>query len=233
MPRRVDHEERRDQIVQAVWRLTERGGLGAATFREVAAEAGVSVRLVQYYFGSKAELLAEANRRALDLMAGRILGRFASFGDSALPRDVVAGVLREFLPTDEQSRRAMVLYYAFYTAQMTDPAVRGVGGVPRRLVTLIAAQIRRAQADGAAHADLDPELEGTLLTAVVAALASGVLAGYSTLAESSAALDYAIDRMFRPGPASGRGTMPGGAIGGDRAGPDARRGRGSGPARRR
>ena len=51
MPRRVDHEARRRQITDAVVRLTVKGGLPAATFREVAAEAGVSVRLVQYYFG--------------------------------------------------------------------------------------------------------------------------------------------------------------------------------------
>ena len=198
MPRRVDHEERRDQIVQAVWRLTERGGLGAATFREVAAEAGVSVRLVQYYFGTKAALLAEANRRALGLMAGRILDRLGAFGEDAAPRDVVAGVLREFLPTDERSRRAMVLYYAFYTAQMSDPSLRGVGRVPEALVTLLADQIRRAEATGTVAAGVHPELEATLLIAVVAGLSSGVLAGYSSLDESAAALDYAVDRIFRP-----------------------------------
>jgi AcrR family transcriptional regulator len=198
MPRRVDHEERRDQIVQAVWRLTERGGLGAATFREVAAEAGVSVRLVQYYFGTKAALLAEANRRALGLMAGRILDRLGAIGEDAAPRDVVAGVLREFLPTDERSRRAMVLYYAFYTAQMSDPSLRGVGRVPEALVTLLADQIRRAEATDTVAAGVHPELEATLLIAVVAGLSSGVLAGYSSLDESAAALDYAVDRIFRP-----------------------------------
>src|SRR5437870_1208569 len=57
MPKRVDHEERRREIVEAVIRITLKGGLTAATVREVAAEAGVSVRLVQYYFGSKDALL--------------------------------------------------------------------------------------------------------------------------------------------------------------------------------
>ena len=41
MPKRVDHEERRREIVEAVIRITLKGGLTAATVREVAAEAGV------------------------------------------------------------------------------------------------------------------------------------------------------------------------------------------------
>ena len=75
MPKRVDHDERRRQIVRALWRIAERGGLGAVSFREVAAEAGVSVRLVQYYFGTKADLLREANRQALQTMGARIARR--------------------------------------------------------------------------------------------------------------------------------------------------------------
>jgi DNA-binding transcriptional regulator YbjK len=47
----VDHDVRKRQITDAVVRITVKGGLASATFREVAAEAGVSVRLVQYYFG--------------------------------------------------------------------------------------------------------------------------------------------------------------------------------------
>ena len=62
MPKRVDHAERRRQIVEAVCRITVKGGLASATFREVAAEAGVSVRLVQYYFGTKDELMLSTQR---------------------------------------------------------------------------------------------------------------------------------------------------------------------------
>jgi TetR/AcrR family transcriptional repressor of bet genes len=203
MPKRVDHDERRRQIVEALWRLTVRGGLGAASFREVAAEAGVSVRLVQYYFGTKADLLREANRQALETMSARILERLAALGKDASPRQVVATVVTEFLPSDEQNRQAMLLYYAFYTAQMTDPSLHGVGSVPRGLIDLIAGQIRRAQAAGTARPDIDPELEGAVLTAVVPSVASGVLAGYATAEEAATVLDYAIDRIF--GPATGTG----------------------------
>jgi AcrR family transcriptional regulator len=49
VPRRVDHEQRRRQITDALLRIAGTRGLQAVTMREVAAEAGVSLRLVQYY----------------------------------------------------------------------------------------------------------------------------------------------------------------------------------------
>lgn len=200
MPKRVDHDERRRQIVQALWRITERGGLGAVSFREVAAEAGVSVRLVQYYFGTKAELLREANRQALQTMGARIAQRVLAAMDGApSPHTVVATIAREFLPSDDESRRAILLYYAFYTAQMTDPTLRGVGEVPRGFIDLVADQIRRAQNDDTVPRNVHPELEAALLLAVIPAAASGVLTGYATLDEATALVDYAVDRIFGTG----------------------------------
>ncbi len=57
MPRVVDHEERRRQIATAVSDIAATRGLSDVSFREVAAQAGVSVSLVQHYFGDKANLL--------------------------------------------------------------------------------------------------------------------------------------------------------------------------------
>ena len=75
MPKRVDHEERRRQIADALLRTAATRGLHAAGMREVAAEAGVSLRLVQYYFGTKEELLLYATQQLA-----------AQFGERALTR---------------------------------------------------------------------------------------------------------------------------------------------------
>src|SRR4051812_1901466 len=72
MPKRGDHRQRRRQITDAVVTITLKGGLTAATFREVAAEAGVSVRLVQYYFGSKDELLLATQRHVAERSIERL-----------------------------------------------------------------------------------------------------------------------------------------------------------------
>ena len=60
MPRRVDHDQRRRQIGEALLRIANTRGLQHASMREVALEAQVSLRLVQYYFHTKDELLLAA-----------------------------------------------------------------------------------------------------------------------------------------------------------------------------
>ena len=104
----------------------------------------------------------------------------------------------EAAATDRESRRAMLLYYAFYTAQMTDHSLRGAGEVPQGFIDLVSDQIRRAQAEGTAAAGLHPELEAAVLLAVVPGAASGVLTGYGTLEEATLLVDYAVDRIFGP-----------------------------------
>jgi TetR/AcrR family transcriptional repressor of bet genes len=198
MPRRVDHDERRREIIDALCRITVRGGLGAASFREVAAEAGVSVRLVQYYFGTKAELLHAAHRHVAERAAARLMRRLAALRTDAEPREVVHAVVNTFLPSDRQSREALLLFFAFYTAQMTDPTLARAEAsrVPQGLAGLIADQIRRAQASGNAPVDFDADREAAVLTAAIPSLASGVLVKYLTASEAAAILDYAVDRLF-------------------------------------
>lgn len=64
MPRRVDHDQRREMIVDATWRLIERGGFEGATMREIAAEAGFAHGALSRYFVNKESLLAAAFVRA-------------------------------------------------------------------------------------------------------------------------------------------------------------------------
>jgi len=205
MPKRVDHNERRREIIEALMRITVRGGLSAASFREVAAEAGVSVRLVQYYFGTKADLMHAANRYVLQRMGARIAQRVASLGADAPPRDIVLAVVNTFLPNDDESREAMLLFYAFYTAQMTDPTLarKEARDVPQDLAALIARQIRRAQATGDAPTDIDPDLEGAVLTAALPSIASSPLVGYHSAAAAAKVVEYMVDRIL-PAPAPAR-----------------------------
>src|ERR1700722_6895881 len=76
MPKRVNHEERRQQIADALLRTAAVRGLHATGMREVAAEAGVSLRLVQYYFGTKEELLLAAMQRLAAQFGARATERF-------------------------------------------------------------------------------------------------------------------------------------------------------------
>jgi AcrR family transcriptional regulator len=196
MPKRVDHDLRRRQITDAVCRITVKGGLSAATFREVAAEAGVSVRLVQYYFGTKDELLLATQRRVAERAVARIAGHLAEADGT--PRGMLRALLVPFIPTDDESRENMLVFVALHTVSLVDPSLARVEAleVPRSLHAALSRHLRRA--DLAPGVDVDAE--AAVLAGVTPSLAQSVLAGLSTAEEAIAVLDYAIDRALAGGP---------------------------------
>jgi len=100
----------------------------------------------------------------------------------------------------------MLLFYSFYTAQMTDPTLarRETRTAPDGLIAFVARQIRRAQATGAARRDIDPELEAAVLTAALPGLASNAIVNFYPKADVTRAADYAVDRIFSRPPRAKR-----------------------------
>ena len=201
MPRRVDHEERRRQIADALVRTAAARGLHATGMREVAAEAGVSLRLVQYYFGTKEELLLAAMQHLAVQFSDRVLARIQrekEAGSPASPREVIAAILTEAVPADDERRTFTVLYTAYFALSLTDPAL-AIAPLARNssvVSDVVAAQLRAAQAAGATPAPLNPDLEAVSLLAVSAGLGQSVLGGQSSPAQALAVIDYHLDRLF-------------------------------------
>ena len=71
MPKIVDFDERRLELADATARLIARGGLGAATMRDVATEAGLTTGSVTHYFADKRELLLFTLNASLQRRRGR------------------------------------------------------------------------------------------------------------------------------------------------------------------
>jgi AcrR family transcriptional regulator len=188
----VDHELRRRQITDAVCRITVKGGLAAATFREVAAEAGVSVRLVQYYFGTKDELMLSTQRHVARRASARISERVQNAGSS--PREVLRAVLTSFIPTDDESRENMLVFVALHTATLVDPTLLRAEArdVPDALHTTIAKQLRR----GRLRRGVDPGMEARVLAGLVPSLAQAVLDGTYRAEQAIAVIDYALGRAL-------------------------------------
>lgn len=196
MPRRVDHEERRRELVDAALRVVVRAGLEAATVRTIAGEAGCSIRPVQYYFADKAALLAAAHARVTERLGARVATSVAALGPSPEPREIARAVVRSFLPRDAESRDGMIAYYAFYAAELTNPRVRIRGAVdaPNALAEILSTQVRRHLGKREPPFHVDREVR--LLVAAVPSIASGVIAGYVRLGDAETLLDHGIDRLF-------------------------------------
>jgi AcrR family transcriptional regulator len=201
VPKRVDHEERRRQIADALVRTAATRGLHATGMREVAAEAGVSLRLVQYYFGTKEELLLSAMQQLAAEFAERGLARIRRLkktGGLASPRDVIAAILTEGLPADDERRTFTVVYTAYLALSLTDPALAITPLVRNStaVIDVIAAELRAAQAAGDTPAHLNPDLEAFSLLAMSAGLGTSLLVRQSSLEQAQAVIDYHLDRLF-------------------------------------
>jgi TetR/AcrR family transcriptional regulator, transcriptional repressor of bet genes len=193
MPKRVDHRQRRREITDAVIRITLKGGLTAATFREVAAEAGVSVRLVQYYFGTKDELLLSTQRH----VAGRSIQRLRAWmaESDGSPRALLRAFMGSFIPIDDESRVAMLMFVALHTESLVNPMLARAEAleVPRTMHRTIAEHLQRGRLVKGAEV----QHEAAILTALVPALGQNVLDGSLHPDQAFELIDYALARCLR------------------------------------
>jgi AcrR family transcriptional regulator len=120
MPKLVDHEQRRRELADAVWRVIRREGIDRASVRTVAAEAGWSPGALRHYFATQSALLAFAMR----LVVERIEGRIAALDRAADARESVEQVLHELLPLDDERRAENEVWLAFTARALIDPELR-------------------------------------------------------------------------------------------------------------
>lgn len=197
MPRLADHDQRRAQITSAARRVIARDGLSAATFQSVAAEAGISVRLVQYYFGTKRKFLLATHHAVVSDAGARFARRLGTLGADPAPRDVIRAILTELLPTDADRRQDTMVLNAFHAAALTtsEVAAEDTLGAPRFLVGTIAEQLRRVRGDTAPSALRAAELDAELIVTSAGGLAQTLLVDDSAEKRVGELLDRLLERL--------------------------------------
>ncbi|MFJ8104849.1 TetR/AcrR family transcriptional regulator [Streptomyces sp. NPDC096132] len=200
MPKRVDHDERRAQIAEALIRVAGRRGLHAVGMRDVAAEAAVSLRLVQYYFQTKEKLLFHGLQHLTDRFTERVAARLRATGPDPGPRAAVEALLLASLPTDEESRTFHLLYTSYAMLSVTDEALAAQPFVdsPDAAENALSDLLRQAQEAGLADRDADARTEAIGLLAMTATLGTSILVGQRGPDEAVTVLRYHLDRIFTP-----------------------------------
>lgn len=120
MPKLIDHESRREEIAAAAWRVIVREGVGGASVRTVAAEAGLSVGSLRHVFASQSQLLSFAMQLVIDRAGERV--RKLPHRES--PLESAEGIARELLPLDEDRRLEMEVYLAVFSAAGSDRSLQ-------------------------------------------------------------------------------------------------------------
>jgi len=98
VPKIVDHDARREELVEAAWRVIARAGMVGATMREIAREAGVSTGILAHYFTDKEDLLGFALR----LSHRRIYERFYARTQGLVGLAALRVIMLEALPLDQE-----------------------------------------------------------------------------------------------------------------------------------
>jgi len=201
VPKQVDHDERRRQIIEALFEVAARDGLAAATYRTIAAEAGIPAAQVQYYFATKGDLI----HGALFELGGRVVGRgldlMAEAGPDPSPEVMLRAAVEGARPVDDATRRDLVLFYLFFVAALFDPAIAESGLLAAQgfIVESFAGWIRTAQERGEVAADVDPVHEARLVLFGNTGLVLAALIGIHSVDDATATMDYLLGRLFRAG----------------------------------
>lgn len=190
MPKQVDHDERRRQIADALWRVVGTSGFDGVSLRRVAAEAAVSMGLVQHYFRTRERMLLFAMDSVAEHAAQRFAAVVAELPDPPPPRETVRALLVQFLPLDEQRRDEGPSMFAFLAEGVRE------GPVGERMRTGMAQLREFVITQAAAAGSPDPQRAATVLLALTDGLAAHVLGGYLSPEDALTALDAHLDGVF-------------------------------------
>ncbi|SDM07086.1 transcriptional regulator, TetR family [Geodermatophilus siccatus] len=116
MPKLVDREQRRQEILEVTWRLMATRGADAATMREIAREAGYANGALAHYFANKDELVEAAYVHVFERTNDRI--RAAVAGERGVA--ALRAFLVEVVPTTEVTRLEARIVLPFWNRTVTD-----------------------------------------------------------------------------------------------------------------
>lgn len=152
MPKVVDHDERREEIVAAAGRVIARLGLEATTVRRIAAEAGYSSGVLDHYFRGKDDILLQALGASHAGIHERLRAKLSGLGGL----DALREMLIDILPIDAQRLDETRLEMQFWARSLADPSLAEVhvheSGVFRRAIERY---VREAMAAGSLSSALD------------------------------------------------------------------------------
>ena len=119
MPKIVDWDARRDEILSATWRVIARDGITGATIRAIAREANCSRGILAHYFDDKADILGSA----LVMSHRRVVARMNARADGLTGLAALRVVMLEALPLDGQRDLEAQIEISFWGRALGNPGL--------------------------------------------------------------------------------------------------------------
>lgn len=168
MPKQVDPYKRKIRIAKATWKVIVEEGLEKATVRKVAKAAGLSVGSLRHYFPTQSELLLFS----MELVSDRIKQRLMNKHYVGSPDEVLMEMIDELLPTDEEKRVEMEVWFVFSAKTLVDPKLKQLANqLYTELQGFIQIIFQRLQKEGWLKEKVDPIVEADRLHALIDGIA--------------------------------------------------------------
>lgn len=199
MPKIVDHDARRREIIEAVWSLISQKGFNAVTMRELAAEAGYANGALARYFPDKESVLRAAFTRAFDATNERARAAIGDQGGMTALRLLCL----EIMPLDEVRLREARVVIGFWDYAAGDPElVRFFEAAMEEWRQQVRMYLRQAQSTGEVAPGCSHELVIDTMLALMMGLQINALfsPGHNTPVRQMALLDAFLDDIRRPSP---------------------------------
>lgn len=195
MPKVVDHEARRRELAEAVWRIVQRDGIDHASVRAVAAESGWSSGSLRHYFPTQDALLGFA----MEMAFMRFLGRLEQV-DPALPsKEIVRRIVHEMLALDEERRVESAVLISFLPRSLVEPSLHELERIgTHALYDRFTRVFRRAHEAGELREGADPAKEARRIVALIDGLNMHHQQGADDMPDDEmiTITDEHLDRLF-------------------------------------
>lgn len=164
MPKIVDHEERRQSSIDALWRVVSRHGAAAISVRSVAAEAGVTPSNLVHYFPSRADMLSAATER----LTRDAIARLAEADLDNLTIESAVDIVMVTIPdTPTRRRQSEVWLLLMVERQSNDEAERLLRALQRTVYDSMVIGVTGLRSSGLLHPDRDIDLEAHRLHSLI------------------------------------------------------------------
>ena len=194
MPKIVDHDARRQELAEVVWRLIAREGLEAVTTRRIASEAGYSNGSLLYYFSSKEEAIRAAYEFVFDATNKRADARERQ-------RHGLAGLrtlCREIMPLDAERVLESKVAITFWQQAISAPEKgERTNEMFVQWHSEIATRLREAILDGHTQPDIDVDMATDELLSMLMGLQvlGSLLADQLTVQRQEQMLESFLNRL--------------------------------------
>jgi AcrR family transcriptional regulator len=176
---------RADEIVEAAFRCLARDGYAATSMQRIADEAGLSKRMLHYYFDTRERLFEEVVRRVGDRLLAGVADAVASLDQ---PADIVSAGFERLWQAVTNDPELHAVYFGLVAESVTDPDLRRtVEYVKDGYRDLIGQLIRRVRERG-----IELRLAEDSLTVLIIAGVQGLTLEFLERGETPA-LNAAID----------------------------------------